>query len=215
MLSDVCFWFDIMAHNVRSLSRGATCHEGPLLLRTGGGRRWQVLLYEAVYFLAIWLCCTPNQKSLITIKIKCRQPRIHNDYQDGLCFLWLFLACQVAWFGYFAFVSCYVTINSPKGVWSPSLTARQAGDSGHCKGLDNLALMHYQIYQNYHTPEMVMLDRNIYNINIFTRIDGNDHNHYHQMRFNCASLNQNRLLLHHLHLLTEPCSLYRRHINNQ
>ena len=30
---------------VRSLSRGATCHEGPLFLWTSGGRRWQVLLY--------------------------------------------------------------------------------------------------------------------------------------------------------------------------
>ena len=30
---------------VRSLSRGATCHEGPLFLWTSGGRPWQVLLY--------------------------------------------------------------------------------------------------------------------------------------------------------------------------
>ena len=31
---------------VRSLSRGATCHEGPLFLWTSGGRPWQVLLYQ-------------------------------------------------------------------------------------------------------------------------------------------------------------------------
>ena len=30
---------------VHSLSRGATCHGRPPLLRTSGGRRWQVLLY--------------------------------------------------------------------------------------------------------------------------------------------------------------------------
>ena len=42
----VCVWLDVM--NFRSLSRGATCHEGPLLLRTGGGRSWQVLLYSAL-----------------------------------------------------------------------------------------------------------------------------------------------------------------------
>ena len=45
-----------MAHNVRSLSRGATCHEGPLLLRTGGGRRWQVLLYLHVKRLKRMAC---------------------------------------------------------------------------------------------------------------------------------------------------------------
>ena len=31
---------------VRSLSRGATCHEGPFFLWTSGGRPWQVLLYN-------------------------------------------------------------------------------------------------------------------------------------------------------------------------
>ena len=31
--------------NFCSLPRRATCHEGPLSLRTGGGRSWQVLLY--------------------------------------------------------------------------------------------------------------------------------------------------------------------------
>ena len=29
-----------------SLYRAATCHEGPLSLRTGGDRSWQVLLYN-------------------------------------------------------------------------------------------------------------------------------------------------------------------------
>ena len=31
-----------------SLYPAATCHEGPLSLRTGGGRSWQVLLYLVV-----------------------------------------------------------------------------------------------------------------------------------------------------------------------
>ena len=40
-----------MAHYVHSLSRGATCHGRPPLLRTSGGRRWQVLLYLLLYNL--------------------------------------------------------------------------------------------------------------------------------------------------------------------
>ena len=34
---------------VHSLSRGATCHGRPPLLRTSGGRRWQVLLYADIH----------------------------------------------------------------------------------------------------------------------------------------------------------------------
>ena len=34
--------------NFRSLPREVTCHEGPLSLRTGGGRSWQVLLYYTI-----------------------------------------------------------------------------------------------------------------------------------------------------------------------
>ena len=34
---------------VHSLSRGATCHGRPPLLRTSSGRRWQVLLYSNSY----------------------------------------------------------------------------------------------------------------------------------------------------------------------
>ena len=50
MLSEVCLIWHNGAY-VRSLSRGATCHEGPLFLWTSGGRPWQVLLYMYVFHL--------------------------------------------------------------------------------------------------------------------------------------------------------------------
>ena len=40
----VCWIWHNGAYYVRSLSRGATCHEGPHFLWTSGGRPWQVLL---------------------------------------------------------------------------------------------------------------------------------------------------------------------------
>ena len=49
-------WFMCLIwHNgayVRSLSRGATCHDGPLFLWTSGGRPWQVLLYYRYFTLS-------------------------------------------------------------------------------------------------------------------------------------------------------------------
>ena len=49
-----------------SLYPAATCHEGPLSLRTGGGRSWQVLLYPGKTVQAI---CTSVRKVSVTLGV--------------------------------------------------------------------------------------------------------------------------------------------------
>ena len=83
----------LISHNgayVRSLSRGATCHEGPLFLWTSGGRPWQVLLYMNQRRLTLWEGA-PSNNFFFTRGCTWMTPNVNANYKVSISFTFFVL----------------------------------------------------------------------------------------------------------------------------